>query len=157
MTEPTDDKPATDVALTSDAPWGDWGKLGPAMRKLGSDRQRKFVYYYVHLNTGKHSAPMTAYELAGYKPNERNLRTDPYKLLQREEIVEAVIEESKRALRAGAPNAVAALHRLVNDPTHRDHARGIAMLLDRVDPVLTRHDMRVEHEHRVTLSADDEA
>jgi hypothetical protein len=32
-----------------------------------------------------------------------------------------------------------------------------AMLLDRTDPIMTRHDMRVEHEHRVTLSADDEA
>jgi hypothetical protein len=36
---------------------------------------------------------------------------------------------------------------MIRDASHRDHARAVGMLLDRVDPIATRHDMVVTHRH----------
>jgi hypothetical protein len=36
------------------------------------------------------------------------------------------------------------LKNLIRDPKHKDHARGIAMVLDRADPMQTVHTVRVE-------------
>ena len=33
---------------------------------------------------------------------------------------------------------------LIRDPKHRDHARAIAMVIDRTDPLQTLHTVRVE-------------
>ena len=43
---------------------------------------------------------------------------------------------------------------MVLDPTHRDHARACAIILDRVDPIETKHLIDVTHRHR---TLDDEA
>jgi hypothetical protein len=43
---------------------------------------------------------------------------------------------------------------LVRNPEHRDHARGIAMLLARADPETVRHDVSVTH---VVIDEDEEA
>jgi hypothetical protein len=76
-------------------------------------------------------------------------------LLHDEKVQAAVAEESKKLLRSAHPVAVQALLNLVNDPTHRDHGRAVAMLLGRVDPETSRQDLSVTH--RVEISADDEA
>jgi glyoxylase-like metal-dependent hydrolase (beta-lactamase superfamily II) len=39
-----------------------------------------------------------------------------------------------------------ALDRLIDTPSHKDHARGIAMVLDRVYPAETQHTLRVQHD-----------
>src|SRR5262249_16013354 len=61
---------------------------------------------------------------------------------------------SRKYTRAAAPEAVNALMNMVRDPDHRDHARAVAMLLDRADPIETRHNMQVIHK---VVDADQEA
>jgi hypothetical protein len=56
--------------------------------------------------------------------------------------------------RASAPRAIRALAHLVETPNHRDHARGIAMVLDRVHPVETTHRVEVEHKHRLEITTE---
>ena len=46
---------------------------------------------------------------------------------------------------AAAPPAIRALSHLIETPSHKDHARGIAMVLDRVHPAETQHTVKVEH------------
>jgi hypothetical protein len=43
---------------------------------------------------------------------------------------------------------------MIRDPLHRDHARAVMGLLDRVDPVLTKHSIDVTHR---TIDPDQEA
>ena len=47
----------------------------------------------------------------------------------------AVAEETRKLLRSGHPEAVKAVHAGVRNPEHKDHARFVAMVLDRSDPV----------------------
>jgi hypothetical protein len=112
---------------------------GPAMQEL-NEKQQKFVLALVNGPLG-HGRITAAYEAAGYKSGKRHTLTkDAHKLSRDPRVVEAV----------------AALMNLVRDPSHKDHARAVGMLLDRCDPVQSKFDMHVAHEHRVTVSADDQ-
>jgi hypothetical protein len=70
-----------------------------------------------------------------------------------ERVLEAIAEEDQKRIRASAPRAISALSRLVENPKHKDHARGIAMVLDRVHPVETTHTVKVEHQAASSLKA----
>jgi hypothetical protein len=77
-----------------------------------------------------------------------------WRLMQDDRVIAAIAEESRKMLRAGAPEAVKALQNMIRDPKHRDHARAVAMALDRCDPITTKHLIDVTHRH---LTLDDEA
>ena len=126
----------------------DWGELGPAMRALPNERWRNFVRYYVA--DTKHGAITRAARKAGWgRPNTKpsSLSKQAHDLSRDERVIAAVAEESRRMLRVGHPEAVNALYKLVRDPKHRDHARAIAMVIERCDPVVTRHSVDVTHRH----------
>jgi hypothetical protein len=76
--------------------------------------------------------------------------------MQDQRIVEAVAEESQKFLRAIVPEAVAALRRLVNDPKHRDHGRAVLAMIDRIDPVETRHVVDVHRRTEIAVVTTDE-
>jgi hypothetical protein len=65
----------------------------------------------------------------------------------------AIAEESHRQLRSLSPSAIQALENLLADPSHRDHARGIGMILDRSDQVQTTHNVVVEHKEPAAVVA----
>jgi hypothetical protein len=67
------------------------------------------------------------------------------RLMRDERMQAAIAEEARKLLRGGAPEAVKALQNLIRNPEHKDHARGIQMVLNRVDPEITRHDMNIVH------------
>jgi hypothetical protein len=60
-------------------------------------------------------------------------------------------EEDEKRIRASAPRAISALSRLIENPNAKDHARGIAMVLDRVHPAEQIH--KVKHEHEIGPNA----
>jgi hypothetical protein len=66
-------------------------------------------------------------------------------LIHDEKIQAAIYEQDQVHIRASAPRAVRALSNLIEDPTAKDHARGIGMVLDRVHPMETRHVVDVVH------------
>ena len=112
----------------------DWGALGPAMKALPNDRQRAFVEYYVLSTKPGYGAQVTAARRAGYG-------------MQDEQIQAAIIEASRKVLRGMAPGAVRAVHNLINDPAHKDHARALDMVLSRSDPITTHQVVDVTHRH----------
>ncbi|MBY9051395.1 hypothetical protein K7462_29400 [Pseudomonas fluorescens] len=65
----------------------------------------------------------------------------------------AIEEEDKKYIRSRAPRALSALGRLIEDPRHKDHARGIAMVLDRTAPAETQHTVKVQHDASERLVA----
>ncbi|MGB6536054.1 MAG: hypothetical protein WBF58_08840 [Xanthobacteraceae bacterium] len=134
MTEPADESET-------------WGQLGPAMREL-NERQRAFVRFLVTEKPG-YGALTRAYRKAGYGKNSKaaTLSKEAHHLSRDLRIIEAIAEESKKVIRVGHPEAVAALFNMIRDPRHRDHARAVAAVLDRCDPAISKHSIDVTHRH----------
>ena len=125
---------------------------GPAMRALSSDRHRAFVQFYVlgtvqNTHKDNYGSQAAAARAAGFgRPTSKpiTLAHIAWRLMQDERIQTAVAEESRKLLRAGAPEAVRAVLAGIADPKSKDHARFCAMVLDRTDPVETTHHVSVE-------------
>jgi hypothetical protein len=130
-----------------------YGELGEAMRSLPNEKWRDFVRYYL---TGKPlRGAAEAYRKAGFKACDTlNDARNAYQLLHDDRMQRAIAEESRKHYRAAIPGAVEAVKEILADPDHKDRARIAQGLLDRVDPLITRHEMGVTHR---VLSADDEA
>ncbi|HUI12559.1 MAG TPA: hypothetical protein VL048_03705 [Xanthobacteraceae bacterium] len=122
-------------------------EYGPAMRALANDRQRAFVCALFDAPR-KEGRVIFAARAAGYgsaDSTNKSLSVIGSRLHVSDKIQAAIAEESQRRMRGLSPRAIKALEDLIDDPTHRDHARGIAMVLDRSDPVATTHNVVVEH------------
>ena len=140
----------------------DEGELGPAMRALPNDRWRAFVEFYLletfrngHKNN--YGAQARAARQAGFgsaKSTPRALAHMAWARMRDDRMIAAIAEETRKLMRAGHPEAVKAVHNGVRDPTHKDHARFVAMVLDRADPVETRQFVEVTHR---TIDPDIEA
>jgi hypothetical protein len=125
-------------------------KDGPKMLALPSDRHRAFVRALYTVKPG-HGANVKAAKLAGFgtvESSPQSMATIASRLAHDERVIDAIAEENEKYIRSSAPRAVRALSHLIEDPRHRDHARGIAMVLDRTNPVEMLH--KVKHEHDAT-------
>jgi len=123
-----------------------WGELGPCMRALPNDRWRDYVYHYVSHPPG-HGAQAAAARAAGFGKGSKPLVVAKiaHRLAHDPRMIEAIAEESKKMVRAGAPEAVAALYGMIRDPMHKDHARAVGMVLNRVDPEVSQQNVQVTH------------
>jgi phage terminase small subunit len=122
---------------------------GPAMAAL-NERQKKFVIALFQVRPG-HGCQVRAAKAAGYGRPSTTPETwaaIASRLAHDEKIQAGIREWGERYIRANAPRALRALTHLIETPSHRDHARGIAMVLDRVHPAKTTHRVAVEHKHR---------
>ena len=140
----------------------DLGQPGPAMRALPNNRWRLFVETYLwetfnNPNKNNHGAQAAAARKAGFG----GPRTKPvtfaqigWKLLKDDRMVAAVAEESRKLLRAGAPQAVKAVHDGILNPNHPSHAKFVSMVLDRSDPQESKQLVEVTHR---TLDPDQES
>jgi hypothetical protein len=122
--------PSLAAALAGDDTGAEWG---PAMKALPSDRHRAFVLalYQIGFGTSRSSA--------------HSWSAIATRLAHDERILAALYEEDQKRIRASAPRAIRALQNLIEDPEHKDHARGIGMVLDRVHPAETRYTVDVHH------------
>jgi hypothetical protein len=124
-----------------------WGELGPAMRALSNNRHRAFVEFLL-LEPPGHGAQTRAARRAGFghaRTTPLNMARIASRLMRDDRIVAAIAEEARKIVRGGAPEAAKALLGLVRNPEHKDHARGIAMVLARTDPEVQQHDLHVSH------------
>jgi hypothetical protein len=128
---------------------------GPAMLALPTDRHRAFVRALYQVKPG-HGANVKAAKLAGWgQPlsSPQSMATIASRLAHDERVLAAIREEDEKRIRSSAPRAIAALSALVENPKSKDHARGIAMVLDRVHPVEMVHNVKHQHTHDVTPNA----
>jgi hypothetical protein len=123
-------------------------KDGPAMLALPTDRHRAFVRALYIVRPG-HGARVKAAKLAGFgtpQSTAQSMATIASRLSHDERVLAAIAEEDQKYIRSTAPRAIGALARLIETPAHKDHARGIAMVLDRTMPIQTTHNVKVEHD-----------
>lgn len=132
----------------------DWGQLSPAMKALPNDRWRAFVSFFV-VDPARGAAQ--AARRAGFgTPRSKaiDFASNAARLMRDDRIIAAIAEQARAIVRAGAPEAARALLGMIRNPDHKDHARAVAMLLDRVDPVTSHQHVEVIHKH---VDADQEA
>jgi hypothetical protein len=121
---------------------------GPKMKALPTDRHRAFVRAMYQVKPG-HGAAVRAAKLAGFgtpQSTPQSMATIASRLTHDPRVQEAFAEQDQLYIRASAPRAIRALSHLIETSSHKDHARGIAMVLDRVHPAETIHKMKVEHD-----------
>jgi len=138
-------------------PQDEQGNWGPCMLALANDKQRHFVSALFEAPRKK-GRLIWAARAAGYgSTNSSNdsIAAIASRLHADQRIQAAIAEESHRQLRGLAPGAIAALERLIDDPAAKDHARAIATVLDRSDPLMTTHTVKVERDDRPTPQAID--
>jgi hypothetical protein len=125
----------------------DWGQLGPAMKALPNAKWRAFVEFYLlekpGYGTQTNAARRAGFGRATTKP--AYMARMALRLMRDERMIAAIAEEARKIVRAGALEAAMALINLVRDPTHKDHARGIQMVMARFDPEITHAAMQVTH------------
>jgi hypothetical protein len=149
---------ATDQAVKPSDRSEPWAQLGPCMQALPNDKWRDFVRYRV-LDPG-HGGLVRSYIRAGFGARSRptasraNLRKDAHKLSRDQRILDAIGEESRKLIRAGHPEAVAALFQVIRDVGHKDRVRAISTILDRCDPLESKYQIDVTHR---TIDPDREA
>ena len=129
---------------------------GPRMAALANDRQRAFVaaLYDEEAPLKGEGLLIHAARVAEYgsgTSSNKVLSTIANRLVHDDRIREAVAEYSRNLVRAISPEAVKAVRNLIRDPKAKDHARAVAMILDRVDPPQTSHTVTVKDE-RAPLS-----
>jgi hypothetical protein len=137
----------------------DLGQPGEAMRRLPTDRWRAFVTFFLletiqNRHKNNYGAQASAARKAGFgkpKSSARVMAHLGWKLMSDDRVIAAVAEESRKLLRTGAPEAVKAVLAGVRNPASKDHARFVAMVLDRADPVETAHTVKVEHETKIAI------
>jgi hypothetical protein len=128
----------------------DWGRMGPAMKRLPNDRWRAFVQAYVTDPKPGHGMQKRAYLAAGFKGNDGTARVAAHDMMRDERIIEAIAEESKKLLRVFYPQAQAKLFQIINDEEPASvpaQVRAIDMVLSRCDPVETKQIIDVTHRH----------
>ena len=138
MTTALDKQPDTE-------PTPEWG---PAMAAL-SEKRRAFVLALYDEDAPRKGEGLIiwAAQIAGYgtpTSSKKSLSVIGNRIVHDDRVQVAIVEHSQRALRAIPPEAIHALKNLIRDPKHKDHARGIAMVLDRADPLQTMHTVKVE-------------
>jgi hypothetical protein len=125
------------------------------MKALPTDRHRAFVRAMYQVKPG-HGAAVRAAKLAGFGTPEsspQSMATIASRLTHDKRVQEAFAEQDELHIRASAPRAIRALSALIENPKSKDHARGIAMIIDRTMPVETVHNVKVEHEPSSSMKA----
>jgi hypothetical protein len=138
------------AALASPLDGAEWG---PAMKALPSDRHRAFVISLYQIKPG-YGSQVKAAKMAGFGTSTSTAKSWSViasRLAHDDKIQEAIHEEDQKRIRASAPRAIRALENLLEKPDHRDHARAIALSLDRAHPVETTHNVKVDHRHQVVV------
>jgi hypothetical protein len=123
--------------------------IGPKMRALRDDRQRRFAWL---MATGVQSASGAA-RLAGYADNgslqnngRSGIRVTACHLMQNAAVLDAIEECTRATLRGLAPVAVNKAREILEDRGHPYHGRMIETVLDRTGFFAkSEHTMRVEH------------
>ena len=126
------------------------------MRALNA-RQRAFVLALFEENPTR-GALVAAARRAGYgnpdgSSTAQAMATIASRLADDEKVQAAIAEITKKRIRREGPAAVMAINEIISNPLHKDRLKAVATILDRIDPVETKHNIEVTHKIDHTKSA----
>jgi hypothetical protein len=89
-----------------------------------------------------------AARLAGYGVDGSTAETYAkiaYRLQRRDRVLELLKHETKKVIRTLAPTALQTLKQIMTSSSHKDQLRASLSVLDRIDPLETKHSVEVTH------------
>jgi len=112
-----------------------------------SPMQRRFVHWLMNLPP-KHGFRARAARLAGYGKDSAPhvLNSIAQDLLSKDCVINLISEITKKQIRSRAPEAIAAVLEIIQDPSARDRLKAAQVVLERIEPTLQRIDVNVKHE-----------
>jgi phage terminase small subunit len=116
----------------------EWGQLMSAL----TAKQRGFVVALYDVRPGRGIATRAARK-AGYGGTPGSTRMAAFRLMHSEKIQAAISEFATALMPRMGLRAVRALSNLIEDASHRDHARAVGMALDRTQPLTLKIDHTV--------------
>jgi hypothetical protein len=128
--------------------------LGPKMLALSGKQQKFVIALFTTVMPGR-GAGTKAARIAGFgtpTSSPASIATISSRLMNDDRVL-GMREYGERFIRSTAPAAIRAMHKLILTPSHKDHGRAVGMLLDRVHPAETRHQVDVHH-HAVDHTAE---
>jgi hypothetical protein len=124
---------------------------GPAMQALSPRRQQFVIHLFDEDAPAKGKGLLQQAARRAGLGNAQGTSTDKAiscissRIFNDPRVQAAVREYGRTMVRSLAPAAVQAVRALIANSKHKDHARGIAMILDREWPAESTHNVKVEH------------
>lgn len=138
----------------ADAP--EWG---PAMQALPEKRRMFVLALYDEESPAKGAGLLIwAARKANYgteTSSNKSLSVIAARLVNDARVRAAMAEHLKSVVHSIAPDAVRAIRDLIKNPKARDHARALAMVLDRADPVEQKQTLTIQDQRPVSPDAID--
>ena len=106
-------------------------ELGPKMQAC-SERERKFVWFYVTDNDGNASEAARKAGYADPGKDSASIRVQAHALLHRDRVLAAIDEVGRKAFRGLLMPAVRATEKLILNEKHSDHAKTVSSTLARL-------------------------
>jgi phage terminase small subunit len=106
-------------------------ELGPKMQAC-SERERKFVWFYVTDNDENASEAARKAGYADPGKDSASIRVQAHALMHRERVLAAIDEVGRKAFRGLLIPAVKATSKLIQNEKHPDHAKTVQSTLSRL-------------------------
>jgi hypothetical protein len=124
--------------------------LGPAMRKLPSDRWRAAAVARFMVKGGNNGKNTAAVRAAGFGNAEgtttsKSMSQIAFRVFHDARMLAALHELGEQLLKQGVPDAIAVLYEILDNPRHKDRLKAALSVIEREHPVQTAHHVTVEH------------
>lgn len=135
---------------------GDIADMGPEMAALPNDKWRAFVLAMFQVAPGRGSLTASA-RLAGFGTAESTPQTMAviaHRIAHDPRTLAAIKAEGWKRIHVGSPDAINALFAMVQNPFSKHHFQAVELLMNRVYPSQTTHNVNVTHKR---VDRDEEA
>jgi hypothetical protein len=120
--------------------------LGPAMRKLPSDRWRAAAVARFMVQPGRGGGNAAACRVAGFaSTTPASMKSTAHRVFHDARMLAALDELGKEFLRGGVPDAIAVVYEIMGDKKHKDRLKAAMGIINYAHPLQTAHHVTVEH------------
>jgi len=110
-------------------------------------KEPRFAEAYVELG-GSFGAGSEAARAAGYgnaSSSAKSFASIADRELNKDQVIAYIAELSKKKIRSLVPAAVNAVREIIDDPSHKDRLKASMAAIERIGPVVSKQEIKVEH------------
>ena len=127
--------------------------LGPAMRKLPSDRWRAAAVARFMVKSGRGGGNAAACRVAGFaSTTPASMKSTAHRVFHDARMLAALDELGKEFLRGGVPDAIAVVYEIMGDKKHKDRLKAAMGIINYAHPLQTAHHAGTYNTNRKTSS-----
>ncbi len=118
---------------------------GPAMSAC-LPKERAFVLALLQGRNGAQAAREAGYGAEDGSSSAETFARIALRTVSRDRVIDALTEQSRKTIRSLAPSAIQAIKEIITTTNHKDRAKVALSMLERVDPIVQRIDVKHQHE-----------